>query len=77
MDMTFKRRARCVYVAQKGEREMSHPRQEDDRRLGDNDEAEPKKTPGAKRNSPVAKGEEGRPSDGENNGGTENTGLGN
>jgi len=53
---------------------MSHPRQEDDRRLGDNDEAELEKIPSAKRNSPLAK-ETAEPSEGQNNEGSEDTRL--
>jgi len=53
---------------------MSHPRQEDDRRLGDNDEAEQEKIPSGKRNSPVSKGDVA-PSEGRNNKGSENTRL--
>jgi hypothetical protein len=53
---------------------MSHPRQEDDRRLGDNDEAEQGQIPNAKPNSPVTKAKVS-PLQAQNNEGSDDTTL--
>ena len=67
-------RVRQVPEEIKKEYEMSHPRQEDDRRLGDNDEAGQEKLPRGKHNSPGAKGKV-VPLEGRNNEGSEHTGA--
>ncbi|HKN86668.1 MAG TPA: hypothetical protein VJV04_07410 [Nitrospiraceae bacterium] len=55
---------------------MSHPRQEENRRLGDNDEAEPEKITSAERDHSVSKGQ-AAPLEDRKNEGSENTKLNN